>query len=130
MSNKVFEEENYIISIIDGYTLDIFIKDFMELQKEDIINMQSWVKVTTDEKKLMNLVRFGNGSTVTREAREYASSPEGNVLTIGSAILVKNLAQQLIIDYYIKFNKPVYPTRVFYKKDKAVRWIEEQIAIA
>ena len=58
----------------------------------------------------------------------YSSSPEGNVLTIGSAILVKNLAQQLIIDYYIKFNKPVYPTKVFYKKDKAVKWIEGQIA--
>lgn len=76
------------------------------------------------KKKLVNLIKFGNGSSASREAREYASSPKGNELTIASALIVKNLAQQLIIDYYIKFNYPINPTRAFYKIEKAKEWLK------
>ena len=124
MSRIEFEEENYSISIVDDYILDIKINDFMEIQKEDLISMQRWVRENTSESNLINFVQFGNGSTATREAREYAASPEGNAITIGSAILVKNLAQQLIIDYYLKFNNPLQPTKVFYKKANAEKWMK------
>lgn len=127
MSELSFEADNYIVSIIDKHILQVDIKDFMELEKDDIITMQAWVVKNTSEPKLVNLIQFGNGSTASREAREYASSPAGNNITIGSALIVKNLAQQLIIDYYIKFNNPIYPTRAFYKKDKALEWIRELI---
>lgn len=127
MSNLSFESNNFILSIKDKHIIKIDIKDFTELEKEDIIDMQSWVTKNTKEKILVNLVTFGNGSTASREAREYASSPEGNIHTIGSALIVKNLAQQLIIDYYIKFNNPIYPTRAFYKVDKAISWVNKLI---
>lgn len=125
MSELEYEEDNYTISILNDNTLYIKIKDFQELQSDDIRSMQEWVKSVTSERRLVNLIHFGNGSSATREAREFASSPEGNSITIGSALLVKNLAQQLIIDYYIKFNNPMYPTAVFYKYDKAIKWIED-----
>lgn len=124
MADLEFEEDNYKISILNERTLYIQIKDFQELQREDIISMQDWVRGKTTNSKFVNLIQFGNGSSATREAREFASSPEGNSITIGSALLVRNLAQQLIIDYYIKFNNPMYPTKVFYKYDKAISWID------
>jgi hypothetical protein len=127
MSGISFESDNYIVSIVDHHIVQIEIKDFMELEKEDIINMKNWVSSQTQEAKLVNLILFGNGSSASREAREYASSPEGNDITIGSALIVKNLAQQLIIDYYIKFNRPMYPTRAFYNKEKAIAWIHSLV---
>lgn len=127
MSSLRFESENYSVSIVDTHIIQIEIKDFMELEKEDIVEMMDWLSRNTSEKKLANLIKFGNGSTASREAREYASSPEGNKLTIGSALIVKNLAQQLIIDYYIKFNYPMNPTRAFYKIDKAKEWLKNLI---
>jgi hypothetical protein len=125
MSENILEKENYLISIISQHTLYIQIKDFMELEMEDIIEMQEWVVLQTKEEKLVNLIQFGNGSSASREAREYASSPEGNNITIGSALLVRNMAQQLIIDYYMKFNNPIFPTKAFYKREKAEKWIKE-----
>ena len=126
MSNNAFEDENFLITLRDEYIIDIFIKDFKELEKEDIVKMQNWVSKNTTQKFLFNLAEFGNGSNATREAREYASSKEGNMLTVGTALVVKNLAQQLIMDYYIKFNSPIYPTHVFYRKEKALKWIIKQ----
>lgn len=123
MSILTFESGNYTVSIIDTHIVQIEIKDFMELEMEDIVEMIDWLSRNTAEEKLVNLIKFGNGSTASREAREFASSPEGNKLTIGSALIVKNLAQQLIIDYYIKFNHPLYPTRAFYKVEKAKEWL-------
>lgn len=127
MPELSFESDSFIITIVDKHILQVDIKDFMELEKEDIINMQAWVVKNSKEPKLVNLIQFGNGSTASRSAREYASSPEGNNITIGSALVVKNLAQQLIIDYYIKFNSPIFPTRAFYKKDKAIAWINDLV---
>jgi len=127
MSDLRFESTNYVVSIVDSHIIQIEIRDFMELEKEDIIEMMDWIRGRNTEKKLVNLIKFGNGSTASREAREYASSPEGNKLTIGSALIVKNLAQQLIIDYYIKFNYPMFPTRAFYKVEKAKEWLKNLI---
>jgi hypothetical protein len=127
MSKLIFESKNYSVSLIDQHIIMIDIKDFCELDANDIIEMQAWVQEQTDEPKLVNLIKFGNGSSATREAREFASSPQGNSLTIGSALIVKNLAQQLIIDYYIKFNRPMFPTRAFYKSNKAIEWLKTLI---
>ena len=76
----------------------------------------------------MNMFQFGHGATVDQDAREYASTKQANIRSNGSAILVKNFAQQLIGDYYLKFNHPRYPTKVFYKKEKALAWIRETLA--
>ena len=127
MHDNNFEDDHFTISLIDDCIINIQIKDFKELEKEDIIKMQAWITGNNLKTKLYNLAIFGNGSSATREAREYASSKEGNTLTFGTAIVVKNFAQQLILDYYIKFNNPVHPTRVFLRKEKALDWIKKQM---
>jgi hypothetical protein len=76
----------------------------------------------------MLLVEFGHGSTIDKDAREYGSSKEGNNHTHGAALLVKSMAQQLIGEYYVKFNHPRYPTQVFHKRENALSWIREKLA--
>ena len=128
MTKTILNEENYSIEILDDLILFIQIHDFRELTKEDILSMQAWVRSQSDRTDYVNLIQFGNGSTTTREAREFASGEGGNALTQGSAVIVRNLAQQLIIDYYIKFNHPLKPTKAFYRKEKAIAWIKENFS--
>jgi hypothetical protein len=123
MTGNYFDSEHFTITLIEKHILYIFIKDFMELQKEDIVLMQGWVMKNTNKQKLINLTQLGIGTVISREAREYAASEEGNILTIGTAVVVKNLAQGLLLNYYIKFNRPIKPTRAFYNKEKAMLWI-------
>lgn len=75
-------------------------------------------------KKYPLLIVAGNFTLVDTEVRQYASSVEGNIHTIASGIVVNNLAQKLLGNAYIKFNKPPTPTRLFTKEEEAVKWLK------
>ncbi len=77
-----------------------------------------------NKKKFLLLFIAGNDTSVATEARYYASTPEANVYTIASAFVVKNIAQKLLGNAYVTFNKPVTPTRIFTDEDEAVKWLK------
>lgn len=124
---KEFIDKKFKVTLIETYILLIEVGDFEVFEVEDLLKIRNWIKTELKSEKLFNLFQFGNGSSLSRELREYAASEEGAVRTIGTAILVKNLAQQLLIDYYLKFNKPIYPTKAFFKKEKAIEWIKQSM---
>lgn len=64
-------------------------------------------------------------ASITKEARENAIAMEDTVPISSSAIVVKNLAQKIIADYYYKFNRPKNPYSVFKKFDQAIDWLLE-----
>ena len=129
---KVLETENLIVSVIEERIYHLFVKDFCSVSYTDAVEATTVLGeycIKNNMTKIgMNMVEFGHGATADQAAREYASTKEANNRSNGSAILVKNFAQQLIGDYYLKFNHPRYPTKVFYKKEKALSWIRETLA--
>jgi hypothetical protein len=128
MVEKQLINKKFKVTFIEGHILFIEVNDFEVFNVDDLLAIRQWIHDDISERKLFNLFQFGNGSSLSRELREYAASKEGAQITIGTAILVRNLAQQLLIDYYLKINKPQYPTRAFYKKDKAIEWIKSYIS--
>lgn len=66
---------------------------------------------------------------ITSEARKNAVAMENRVPISVSAIIVRNLAQRIIADYYYKFNRPINPYKVFTNKEKAIIWIKENFEI-
>jgi hypothetical protein len=70
-----------------------------------------------------NIYEFSSFSEMEPELREWASQPNENGYTYVDAIVISNLAQKLIANFYLKFNKPPRPTKIFYDSDKAVEWI-------
>lgn len=127
MPAKQLFKEKYTVTYMPRHILFIEVNDFMVFKVNDLLEIRNWIQKEITESKLFNLFQFGNGSSLSRELREFAAKKEGAIRTIGTAILVRNLAQQLLIDYYLKINKPHYPTRAFYKKDKAIEWINDYI---
>jgi hypothetical protein len=124
MDQIVLEGNSYLAKIVDDVILNVKLKEFKILELSDYIEIQEWANKVAPNKKIINLFEFGQGSSASRETREYASSSKGNTISIGAAIVVNNLGQQLIADYYLKFNHPINPTKVFYKKEKAILWIK------
>ena len=121
------KNDKFSASFIEDHVIFIEMNDFKFFEIEDIFLVREWINENIEEKFLFNLFHFGNGSSVSKEAREYAASSDGAKKTIGTAIIVRNFAQQLVIDYYLKFNKPLYPTKAFYKKEKAIEWIKLKV---
>lgn len=65
--------------------------------------------------------------SITKEARDNAVKIE-DISKIGaSAVIVTNLAYKLIANFYLKFNKPKRPFKVFSNEEEAVAWLQTLI---
>ena len=122
-----FIDSKFKASFIEGHIIYIEVNDFEIFEAEDIFKLRKWVSENIKEKKLYNLFQFGVGSSVSKEAREISALKEESQVTIGMAIIVRNMAQQLIIDYYMKINKPERPTKAFFNYNNAVEWILKKV---
>lgn len=72
----------------------------------------------------------GEFVTVSKEARLNATKMESLTPVAASAIVVQNLAQRIIANYYYKFNKPKTPYRIFKDVEKAADWLNENFQIS
>ncbi len=77
--------------------------------------------------KYFNIFEFSSFSDVTPEVREWASDDSGNSYTLSDAIIISSLPQKILADFYLKFNKPVMPTKIFYSRERAAKWTKEQM---
>lgn len=78
----------------------------------------------TEGKKSLFIFEGGEFVSITKEARENAITIEDNTPTRASAIVVRNLAQKIVADFYYKINKPKQPFKVFWSFDKAILWLQ------
>jgi len=60
--------------------------------------------------------------TITNEGRAYSKANEYSFPKICNAYVLKSLAHKLVANFYIKFNKPSYPSKVFSNMDEAEAW--------
>lgn len=72
--------------------------------------------------KFHNIYHFDSFADVEPEVREWAADKEGNFNTITDAIVINSLPQKILADFYMFFNKPIMPTKVFFSLEKSVEW--------
>lgn len=63
------------------------------------------------------------------DGRAFAKREEFSFPKICNAVIVTRLAHKLIANFYLKFNKPHYPYKVFNDMNEAEKWCFEQIKI-
>lgn len=78
------------------------------------------------------VIDFSNIKSVTKEARDYMNDPKGGLAGIrGGAFLSSNVVSTLLINLYLKINKPVIPSKFFTDRKEALKWlngiIQEQV---
>lgn len=64
------------------------------------------------------------GVNITPEARENAIKIEEDSPCYGAAVVVTNIAYVLIANFYLKFNKPKRPYKVFRSEADAIEWLK------
>lgn len=80
-----------------------------------------------NEKKYPVLVLPGEYTLPTQEARQFMASP-GNPYALAEAYLLHSLPQKLVGNFFLQFNKPQRPTRIFTKYNEALEWLKSFIA--
>lgn len=117
-------ENRYIkIKLEDGIIIAVF-----QLRKVTIEIAKKMVKarlVISNQTFRPLMVDLGNMKRINNDAMDYFASGEAVSYVKAAAILSHNRFQTLFTNFYLKFNKPPVPTRMFYEKQKAIKWLNE-----
>ncbi len=104
------------MKIIDGAEIEV------EHAKE---NREATLNLTNNEKHLLIVDARSINVYVSKEARSYSAEFEAGGPCIAKAFIVNSVANRLIGNFYINFNKPKVPTKLFSNEEKAIEWLTE-----
>jgi hypothetical protein len=120
---KKQEFDASILTLRSDGILNIHMKPNKVLKQNDGEDIVKGLAEMGNGRKFLLLFTAGEDTSVSTEARYYASTPEANKFTIASAFVVKSVAQKLLGNAYVTFNKPVTPTRIFTDEADAIKWL-------
>ncbi len=75
------------------------------------------------DKKVLLLIDSREKYTFTQEARAYAAGNEVKLNRIATAFVVGSIGGWLLASVYIRLNRPVIPTRMFFREVNALKWL-------
>jgi hypothetical protein len=102
------------VTFKDDCTLDI------DLQ----MRLLDYYREITDGKLMHFLFMAAENVSISKEARDNAVKIEDQSMLGASAVVVDSLPYKLIANFYLKFNKPKRPYKVFGKEEDAIKWLK------
>lgn len=122
---KCIETNEIIAQLLDNGIIHVFIKPNTEVTVEVQEKMvEAYWQLTSIKRPF--IFEAGPFISMTKEARKNAKVIEGKAPIICTAMIIKNLAQRLIADFYFHLNIKVHPTKIFKQKEDAIKWCLEQ----
>jgi hypothetical protein len=124
---STFENNKYkIVWFPEERIVEFYMKD-IEIEKQDIIEMHAETLKMTGGLKYASIFAAQDFFSITGEARNEGSKPLYSKDLIVQALVVKNLAQRLIGNFIMKFNKPVRETKMFATHEEGKLWVLSKI---
>ncbi len=119
------EDRASTIEFWDNDIIFIKLKDNIQVELEDAQKQYLFLKAKYNSiNKHIILVETGLDTSISKEAREFASKPESNEMTAATAVIVKSLAHRIIINFIIKLtHQQTMKMKMFDDKQKAINWL-------
>lgn len=108
----------------DGIVRKKFFND-IDIEVEDGVENLAAVRKLTNDKPYLVLSDGRVNARVSPEARAFSASAEASRNRVAEAMLVNSVATRLTANFYIRFNKPLTPTRIFTDEQKAIEWLKK-----
>jgi hypothetical protein len=121
---KTIDQKKITVSMLKEGILYLHLKAGSEIELADAVLAIEAMGKLGGGKKYPVLIDAGEFASVDKEVRIFSASPESNIYTVADAIAYISVAQKLIADFYIKYNKPVVPTKAFPTKNEAMSWLK------
>ncbi len=123
---QIIKEKNLSKTVIklrsDGI-MEFDLKPCDDFLVDDLKEINAVIDLLGDGRVFPRLVCVNHFMDFGKDIREYAASEESNVTTAAVAFVVNVLALKFVGNFYISFNKPARPTRLFETKEEAVEWL-------
>ena len=119
------EDRASTIEFWDNDIIFIKLKDNIQVELEDAQKQYVFLKAKYNNiNKHIILVETDLDTSISKEAREFASKPESNEMTEATAVIVKSLAHRIIINFIINLtHQQTMKMKMFDDKQKAINWL-------
>jgi hypothetical protein len=101
------------------------VTDDLVITRKELSEILDAIELISGGNKMPVLSLFKPGNTADKTARELSSSARGSQFTKADAMIVHNITQKIIANFYMKFNKPDKPPRFFSSEEDAIEWLRE-----
>ena len=116
INEKYVDAEGILrIKVIEGAHIDL-----VSIKEDGLVNMQ-----LTNNKRALALYDSRAFFTIEPEAREHLRSGIIDPTRIATAVLTDRLATKILVNFFIRFNKPQTPMKMFTSENQALKWLKE-----
>lgn len=112
-----------LVQLLDNTIIRIEMFDNVTIGVDECRLLNNAIGQLSDSKESLVLMVSSTGTHFTLESRTFSASEEGLKYTIADAMVVTNLAQKLLVSFYLKINKPPKPSKAFSTENEAIDWL-------
>ena len=103
--------------------LQVFNGFYGELR--DGINIVKTFEQLKGQEKCLVLIVVPDDASMSKENLEYIASSEVSEIVKADAFVIRSLALKLLMNGYLKINKPNRPTKFFNSEETAIGWLKQ-----
>ena len=123
--SEVFHFDNYDIFKRKDNIIQFQAYDEFHGELSDGINIVNTFKRLKGPEKCLVLIIVADNATMTKENREYIAGEEVSQIVKADAFVLRSLGLKLLMNGYLRINKPNRPTRFFNNEESAVEWLKQ-----
>ncbi len=123
---EVFKDDNLQLKIEDGIIFGVIYAENMTLTcaRQIVDSRYSFTK----GKKYSTLIDISRLKSITKEARDYLSQGRAVENLSATAFYSDTILSQIVAKFFLSFNKPNLPAKIFSNQKKALNWLKEMNA--
>lgn len=109
----------------DGVIEFSFDDSIQTVEIEHLKLMQQFACELGNGKKMPLLFYMHDFLVTAPDAQKYATSEEGTKYTSKVVVIVDSFAKRLIMNFFMRINKPIVPTKAISEINEAHQWLTE-----
>ncbi len=125
-AQRVLNLPSCTLTFLEGDVVHTHFKDGRIVQVPDVQAMLDATAEGRNGRKVLLMVSVGEGTSMSNEARIFASGPVSDRYIAADAIIVRDFGHQLAANVFVRHHKPARPIQMFSDRDSALAWLLQQ----
>jgi hypothetical protein len=120
------ELEDSTVYFLEGDVVHTHFREHRLVEPAAVQQMFDAIDQERRGRKVLLMVTMGDGTALSNEARNFASSEVSNRLIAADAIVVRDFGHQLAANVFVRHHRPGRPIQMFPDQDSARAWLLQQ----
>lgn len=122
---RAVELESCTVTFLGDDIVHTHFKDNHLVEVPDVQAMFDAIEVERKGRRALLMVSVGLNTTMSNEARAYASAPASSRYIAADAIIVRDFGHQLAANVFVRHHKPGRPIQMFPDRESAMAWLQQ-----